>query len=141
LDQSSKSDGEIVSFINYAVRGFVDGLREQLETIWKQQLDVFWRDLVQEKFRGRNNPAENSNAATRQRHLALDLGDNTGWVEVGKTSELSIRLAAAYTGKTAKTVQRDVSALFEMGLIQRDGRKIRARRELILSFLPLRSEK
>ena len=35
----------------------------------------------------------------------------------------------------------DVNALLDMGLIQREGYKVRARRELILSFLPLRSEK
>ena len=68
LDQASKSGGEIAPFIEYAVRGFVDGLREQLETIRTQQWDVFWRDFVYEKFR-----SQNSKAATRQRYLALDL--------------------------------------------------------------------
>jgi hypothetical protein len=38
----------------------------------------------------------------------------------------------------AKTVQRDLNALVEMGLIARNGRKVRARREVILAFLPLR---
>ena len=136
LDRASKSGGEIVPFIDYAVRGLVDGLREQLETIRKQQWDVFWRDFIYEKFQG-----QNSTTATRQRYLATDLGDNTGWVEIGKIATLSMRLAVAYAGKTAKAVQRDVKTLFDMGLIKRDGRKIRARRELILSFLPLRSEK
>ena len=37
------------------------------------------------------------------------------------------------------TVQRDLSALVEMGLIVREGRRVRARRELILAFLPLGS--
>lgn len=135
LDRASKSGGEIVPFIDYAASGFVDGLREQLETIRSQQWDVFWRDFIHEKFRSRDNLA-----AIRQRYLALDLGENDGWVEIGKIAKLSVRLAAAYAGKAAKTVQRDVNALFEMGLIQRDGYKVRARRELILSFLPLRSE-
>lgn len=136
LDRASKSSGEIVPFIQYAVSGFVDGLREQLKTINEQQWDVCWRDFVQEEFHNRNSPA-----ATRQRYLALDLGDTAEWVEVGKITKLSIRLAGEYAGKTAKTVQRDVNALLDMGLIQREGYKVRARRELILSFLPLRSEK
>ena len=134
LDRASKSGGEIAPFIEYAVRGFVDGLREQLETIHMQQWDVFWRDFVDEKFRGKN-----SAAATRQKHLVLDLGAD--WVEVGKIAELNARLAVAYANKTAKTVQRDVNALFTMGLIQREGNKVRARHELIFSFLPLRSVK
>ena len=122
-----------MSLIGYAVRGFVDGLREQLEKICTQQWDVVWRNFVHERFQNRNSPTD-----TRQRHLALDLGDSGDWVEVGKVTELTPRLAKAYAGKTSKTVQRDLNALVEMGLIARDGRKVRARREVILAFLPLR---
>jgi Fic family protein len=133
LDHASKTGGEIVPFIGYAVRGFVDGLREQLEKIWTQQWDVVWRNFVHERFQNRNSPSD-----TRQRHLALDLGDGGDWIEAGKITELTPRLAKAYAGKTPKTVQRDLNALLEMGLISRDGRKVRARREVILAFLPLR---
>ena len=133
LDHASKSGGNIVPFVGYAVRGLVDGLREQLEKIWEQQWDVVWRNFVHERFQSRNSPTD-----TRQRHVALDLGDGDAWVEVGKVAELTPRLAKAYAGKTAKTLQRDLNALVEMGLIVRDGRKVRARREVILAFLPLR---
>ena len=133
LDLASKSGGDIVPFIGYAVRGFVDGLREQLEKIWTQQGDVVWRNFIHEKFQNRNTLPDN-----RQRHLALDLGDGEEWVEVGKVAELTPRLAKAYAGKTSKTVQRDLNELVQMGLITRDGRKLRARREIILAFLPLR---
>lgn len=132
LDYASKSGGEIVPFLGYAVRGFVDGLREQLEKIWTQQWDVVWRNFVHERFQSRNSRSD-----TRQRHLALDLGDGEEWTEIGKIPELTPRLAKAYAGKTSKTVQRDLNALVEMGLILRDGRKVRARCELILAFLPL----
>lgn len=132
LDYASKSGGEIAPFLGYAVRGFVDGLREQLEKIWTQQWDVVWRNFVHERFQSRNSRSD-----TRQRHLALDLGDGEEWTEIGKIPELTPRLAKAYAGKTSKTVQRDLNALVEMGLILRDGRKVRARCELILAFLPL----
>ena len=135
LDLASKSGGDIVPFIGYAVRGFVDGLREQLEKIWTQQWDVVWRNFVHERFQNRNSPTD-----TRQRHLALDLGDGEDWVEVGKVTELTPRLAKAYAGKTSKTVQRDLNGLVEMDLIARDGRRVRARREIILAFLPLRKK-
>ena len=135
LDHASKSGGDIVPFISYAVRGLVDGLREQLGKIWSQQWDVVWRNFVHELFQNRNSPAE-----TRQRHLALDLGDGEDWVDVGKITELTPRLAKAYAGKTSKTLQRDLNALVDMGLIARDGRKARARREVILAFLPLRKK-
>ena len=135
LDHASRSGGNIVPFIGYAVQGFVDGLREQLEQIWTQQWEVVWRNFVHERFQSRNSPAD-----TRQRHLALDLGDARDWVEVGKVTELSPRLAKAYAARTPKTVQRDLSALVGLGLITRDGRRVRARREVILAFLPLRKQ-
>ena len=132
LDHASKSGGDIVPFISYAVRGLVDGLREQLETIWTQQRDVVWRNFVHERFRNKTSPAD-----TRQKHLALDLGDVGEWVEFGKITELTPRLAKSYAGKTPKTVHRDLNTLVEMDLIVRDSRKVRARREVILTFLPL----
>ena len=83
----------------------------------------------------RNSPTD-----TRQRHVALDLGDGEEWTEIGKISELTPRLAKAYAGRTSKTVQRDLNALVEIGLIVRESRKVRARREVILAFLPLRKK-
>ena len=133
LEYASKSGGDVVPFLSYAVRGFVDGLREQLEKIWTQQWDVVWRNYVHEQFQNRNSPSD-----TRQRHLALDLGDAEEWIEVGHVAELTPRLAKAYASRTPKTVQRDLNALAELGLAVREGRKVRARREVILAFLPLR---
>ncbi|MBI4324128.1 MAG: Fic family protein [Chloroflexi bacterium] len=133
LDYASKSGGDILPFLTYAVRGFVDGLHGQLEKIWTQQSDVVWENYVHDLFRARNSPTD-----TRQEHLALDLGAKDDWVQVGEITELTPRLAKAYAGKTPKTVQRDLNALGEMELIVRDARKIRARREVILAFLPLR---
>jgi Fic family protein len=133
LDYASKSSGDIAPFITYAVRGFVDGLREQLEKIWEQQWDVTWRNLVHERFQHRNSRAD-----TRQRYLVLDLGCRPEGVEVGQITGLTPRLAKEYAGKTTKTLQRDLNALEAMALIARNGRKVRALREVILAFLPLR---
>ena len=43
-----------------------------------------------------------------------------------------------YTKKTSKTVQRDLNTLRKMDLVVREGRRVRANREIILSFLPLK---
>ena len=74
----------------------------------------------------------------RQRHLALDIGASNDWVNVGNLAELTPRLAKAYANKTPKTVQRDLNVLTSMKLIDRESRRVRARRELIFAFLPLR---
>ena len=115
------------------MRGLVDGLRVQLEYVWAQQWDTTWRNYVHELFQNRSSPSD-----VRQRHLALDLGIRNDWVNVSQITELTPRLAKAYANKTPKTIQRDLNVLTEMKLIDRVARRVRARRELIFAFLPLR---
>lgn len=133
LDYASKSGGDVLPFLLYAVRGFVDGLREQLEWIWEQQWDIVWENYIHDLFRGKAGATD-----ARLRNLALDLGDHDAWIDVGRIPDLSPRLAKAYAGKTPKTLQRDLNALIVHDLIERDGRKVRARRDVIQRFLPLR---
>jgi Fic family protein len=133
LDRASKSGGELAPFLEYAARGFVDGLREQLGVIREQQWDVAWRSYVHEKFR--DHAGTN---AKRQRDLVLDLSTAREPVAVGKITELTPRLAKTYAGISAKTLQRDLAAVEEMELVERKPEGVRARRELILAFLPWR---
>lgn len=132
LDYASKSGGDILPFLSYAVAGFVDGLRSQLEAVWGQQRDVFWRDYVHEKFKDKNSVSD-----IRQRRLAIDLGRRDGWVPITEVSALTPRLATAYAGKTSKTIQRDLNALVAAGLVVRQPRAIRAQKEVLFSFLPI----
>lgn len=133
LDQASKSGGDLLPFLRYAVQGLVDGLRSQLSFVWEQQWDITWRNYVHELFQNKSSASD-----VRQRHLALDLGARNDWVNVGEIAEISTRLAKAYANKTPKTVQRDLNVLASMKLIDREARRVRARRELIFAFLPLR---
>ena len=66
----------------------------------------------------------------------LDLSTAREPVAVGKITELTPRLAKTYAGISAKTLQRDLAAVEEMGLVERKPEGVRARRELILAFLP-----
>ena len=86
-------------FPEYAVRGFVDGLHEQLQKIRDQQWDVSGRSYVHEKFR--DHAGTN---ARRQRDLGLELSTLGEPVPVGKLSELTPRLARAYAGISAETL-------------------------------------
>jgi Fic family protein len=133
LDFASKSGGDLHPFLLYAVQGLVDGLRKQLQFVWEQQWDVTWRNYVHERFQNKTSSSD-----TRQKHLALDLGIAKDWVAVADITELTPRLAKAYAGKTTKTVQRDLNRLVSDELIVKNGRKVRARRELIFAFLPLK---
>jgi Fic family protein len=131
LDHASKSGGDIVPFVMYAVQGFLDGLRQQLDTVWKQQWDITWRNYVHEFFRDKTSPTQ-----VRRRHLVLDLSMQTESVPVSKIPAISPRMAQAYARRTYKTLIRDLNAMRDANLLTFDEKGYRARKEVILAFLP-----
>jgi Fic family protein len=133
LQRSSRSGGEVLPFVEYAVQGFVDGLRSQLQLIRDQQWDITWRNYVHEMFRDKRRTSD-----ARRRHLILDLSTTPDWVPVSAIREVSPRLAGAYAKMTQKAISRDLKILESMGLIERSPEGVRAKREMILAFLPAR---
>jgi Fic family protein len=134
LDNTTKMKGNISDFVKYASSGFVDQLKEQLDIIRLQQWDIVWRNYVHEMFRD-----QTSEAAVRQRRLALDLSFSTDEsIRISKIPEISTRMATAYAKKTRKTMVRDINKLINMGLMERTKEGVRAKREIILAFLPAR---
>jgi Fic family protein len=134
LDQASTSGGDIIPFIVYGVQGFLDGLKQQLDVIWEQQWDITWRNYVHEFFRDKR-----SETAIRRRRLVLDLSQHEESVPLSALPEISPRIALAYATKTPRTLMRDVNALRKANLIVKDDKGYRARREIILAFLPQRA--
>jgi CRP-like cAMP-binding protein len=117
--------------MSYAVKGYVDGLREQIETIRHQHLDVSWTNFVHDAFRNKTSPA-----SARQRHLVLDLSTKGSVIPFDQIKTLSTRTAEAYAGKTRKTVTRDLNELERLNLVEWGKDGIKARIEQILAFLP-----
>ena len=135
LDYASKSGGDVLPFVEYAVRGFLYGLRSQLNLIRDQQWDVTWQNYVHNIFK--NNSGE---AAIRQRRLVLDLSHTSEPIPLSKLPEISPRMAKAYAKKTSRTLVRDVNNLIEKGLIRKERKGYLPNRELILAFLPVKAE-
>ena len=48
LRRASESEGDIVPFLRYAVQGFIDGIRIQVERVWEQQYADRWEQYVYE---------------------------------------------------------------------------------------------
>ena len=136
LDRASKSGGDVLPFISYAVEGFLDGLKLQIETIWEQQWDIVWRNYVHEFFRERTSASH-----VRRRRLVLDLSQSSQPVPMSEIPEISPRLAKAYARCTHRTLARDLNALVQEGLIAKTPKGYRACKELILAFLPQRVRK
>lgn len=135
LDAASRSRGDLIPFIEYAVQGFVDGLRAQIEVIREQQWEVAWRDYVYRSY-GANPPAPHA----RQCELVLALGRQGEPVPLEKLPSLSAKLAAVYARRSSRALYRDVAELQRRNLVERTAGGIRAKKELILAFLPWRKQ-
>lgn len=133
LAYASQSGGKIIPFLVYALTGFVEELRTQLQTIRHQQWGICWRDHVNEKF-------ENLHSATniRRRHLILDLAREKQGATKEKIKLLTPRVAQHYARKTDRTLTRDLNALLEGDFLTKEGEIYRAKFETILAFLPPR---
>jgi Fic family protein len=136
LQQASDSGGDVTAFLRYAIQGFVDGIRGQVDFVWGQQYDDRWQQFIYESFRGRPS----SEAERRRFLLATKLSER--WEPVARRDipSLDPSLAAAYND-TQRMLSRDLNALEELGLIEQAGHgHWQVAREQILAFRPLRLE-
>ena len=132
LDYASRSGGNIIPFISYAIQGFVDGLRDQLDVIRKELLDIAWISFVHELFRDRG-----TSAGIRQRRLVLALSRNGKAIPFTRLSKLTPELAVEYAKRSKKTLRRDINALIKMELVVDCGNDIYwANTNLMLAFQP-----
>lgn len=136
LQRASTSGGDLVPFLQYAIRGFVDGIRAQVERVWEQQYADRWEQFVYETFGGRIV----TEAERRRLALVLALSKQVEPVARRDIPSLSVDLAVAYAG-TQRMLSRDLNALASLGLIESIGRgHWRAKREQVVAFRPLRRD-
>ncbi|MER9625066.1 MULTISPECIES: Fic family protein [unclassified Mesorhizobium] len=137
LDQISKSGGETHSFVRYALEGFIDGLKEEINHIRKEQFAVAWVNYVHDQFQGKKTAADQ-----RKRELVLCLGQINRPVKIHEVTVLTHTLAREYSEKTDKTLTRDLNSLISMGLVERrPGRRVRASTQQLRAFLPWKNER
>lgn len=132
---ASATKGDVFPFLLFAVRGFVDGLRDQIKLVRDEQLASACRDFVNEVFESRRSKSD-----LRRMHLVLDLSAMPAPVPRGRLPEVSSRSARAYAGRTAKTLARDVNWLQAQGLVIATPTGYQANRERMLAFLPWRRQ-
>jgi len=129
LESASKSGGDLNPLFAYAAKGFVDQLQQQLNSVHDWILQATWTNYVHSLF------SDPTALAKRQRDLVLALASDS-FIPKAKLTSLTPGVAEAYATKKSKTVTRDLNALAQMGLIERNPEGIRARREIMLSFMP-----
>lgn len=130
-------------FLLYAVQGFVDELRSQLDRIWAMQYVDRWEQYVYQRF-----GEAKTDARRRQLRLIKDLSRAS--IEAtpnhpvptlraktrGEIRRLSPELAEAYAGKTERSLTRDLNALERMELIRRTPEGWIPRSDSVLAFMP-----
>jgi Fic family protein len=131
LSDASRSGGNVIPFIEYAIEGFVDQIREQLKSVKQQQWDVTWTNYIHEKFND-----SSSSTMKRQRKLALALSEANKIVHRKDITDINSDVAREYASCGEKTLTRDLNSLVQMDLIERTKDGYRAKKETVLQFLP-----
>ena len=120
-----------VSFLNYAIQGFVDGLQEQIGQVRALQLQVAWVNYVHEVM----NRYPSSQARDRQRTLVLAMPPDQA-VPRDELPGLTPKVARLYAATGPRTLSRDLNRLRDAGLVRRHGYRWVANQSRIRAFLP-----
>ena len=122
----------VAEFVQYAVRGFLDELRDQIREVRDENHRIHWESYVYEVFNG--TPNTDARARQRQVALAMPIGED---LTPEEATVLTLPLAKMYGAAGGRTPARDMNQLVLLGLVTRHGkRKYRARHELVKAFLP-----
>lgn len=132
LQQASRSGGDVLPFIAYALQGFIDGIRQQLIRAWSQQYEDRWEQFIYQTFGDTHTAAKE-----RQRRLVLEMSKRDGPLQRRELVRMTPELFEAYRD-TERTLTRDLNALEALGLIRRGREGWTPFREQIMAFQPLR---
>lgn len=130
LAEASRTE-QATSFLGYATRGLVDGLRDQIDSVREQQFSVTWINYVHETM------SQFASSPTRDRQRSLVLAMPSGAV-ISKNDlpGLTPKLAALYAKAGPRTLSRDLNRLREVGLVVKQPRGWRSNDIIIAAFLP-----
>jgi Fic family protein len=131
LALASKPGQSPLGFLSYAIEGFIDGIREAIDMVRVQQLEVAWINYVHELFAA----LPNTKASDRQRSLVLAMSTGLA-VPRSDLEGLTPKIAKMYASAGPRVLSRDLNQLTGMGLIRRSGRGYRAKSEVVEAFLP-----
>lgn len=128
-------------FLTYALQGMVDGLKEQLDKIQCFQLNIMWNYHVYEQFRAYGKKDQTSKSRERQgkrmRDLLLSLQEN--WQSIDFNTIPTDVFHTHYSTKTARTLQRDIRELVDMGLLEKSEHGYKPRKDIVIAMLPLKA--
>jgi Fic family protein len=131
LDLASKPGQSTLGFLSYAIEGFIDGIREAIDMVRAQQIEVAWVNYVHDRFATRPNTP----ASARQRSLVLAMPKDAP-VSRGDLEGLTPKIARLYASAGPRTLSRDLNRLEGLGLIRKVRLGYRAQAQMVQAFLP-----
>jgi Fic family protein len=135
---NARKNKDLTSFIEYAVEGFRDGLKEHLELIQKSQFKIFWHNYIYEKFA--NIEYSKMEPFKRKRDLILELPLNKEFL-AEDIAMLTPLIAKKYATLTVTTLRRDLKELEELQLIKKTGKKYQANIAILKAMIPTKKNR
>ena len=136
LDLARKSR-DLSGFIKYAVQGFRDGLKENLNVIQENQFIIFWQYYIYESFS--DVKYTKKEAFKRKRELILSMPVNHEF-DVDQIMELTPSIAKKYATVNRATILRDLKELQELNLLVKVGRKYTPNTKILKAMMPSKKE-
>lgn len=129
---AASRNNDLIGFISYAIEGYVDMLREQIDIVKHHQLMIAWTNYVH----GRLRSAPSGPTKDRRRELVLAMPIDKP-ISKKKIRRLAPELTEQYAGHEDRMIQRDLNALEKLGLVmEQDGGYI-ACAFVMNAFLPM----
>ncbi len=135
--RNAKEKNDLTFFIEYAVKGFRDGLVENLDIIQESQLYTFWHNYIYEIFS--NLRYTKKEAFKRKRELILQLPTDK-YLSTDEMTMTTPLIAKMYSQVNKVTVLRDIKELIELNLLKKEGRKYKANIEILRTMIPLKKQ-
>lgn len=118
-------------FLEYALRGFRDGLAEILEVIQENQLLITWRNYIYGVFSTRKGSEAVNN---RRRNLILRIPHDR-YCTAEEILELHPSVFKHYQEASDRTFLRDLDELMEIGLLEKGKTGYRARIDILGGYM------
>ncbi len=136
----ARQERDLTKFIEYALLGFRDGLKETLQIIHESQFEITWSKYVYDTFSGRR--LTNRNVFNRQRNLALSIVSFSEALTPEKIVLITPETARDYAKIQKRTVIKDLRELVDMGILIETGKnQFEANKGVIWNLVAAKKEK
>jgi Fic family protein len=132
LDNARKQK-DLTGFIRYAVQGFRDGLKENLDVIHESHFAIFWQHFIYEVFADLKYTKKSVFKRKRNLILNIPIGKEFSSDEIFM---MTPEIAKEYATVAKPTKQRDLKELQDLDLLIRMGRKYMANTRILREMMP-----